>query len=128
VTTSQPAAESVDRDRGDHRCDDRREPDPLLGVVPADDGLEHGDVPGPRGVVGECALDDVGERPVGRGDHGSLVDVERAPAEADDAEHERERRAEVRQRPVDEQESSHEIVRTACRAGGVCRDTHRSPR
>ena len=129
VSSCQPPSEAIDRDRRDHGSDDRGEAHPLLGVVPGDERLEDGEVPRAGRIVRERPLEDVGERAVSGGDDRGLVDVERASSEPDEADDQRERGAEVGQRPIgDGEESSHEVVRAAGRISGVCRDTHRPSR
>ena len=129
VPARQPASEAIRRDGRDDGGDDGGEAHPLLGVVPGDEWLEDGEVSRTGGIVRERPVEDVGERSVRRGDDRGLVDVERASPEPDEADDQRERGAEVGQRPIgDGDESSHEVVRAACRISGVCRDTHRPSR
>ena len=64
---------------------------------------------------------------MGRGDDRGLVDVERASAEPDDAQHERERWAEVRQRPIgDGEQLSHESSERPV-GSAVCAGTLTAP-
>ena len=129
MAAGEPATQPVGRDRGDHRGEHRREPYPRLRVVPRDDRLEGCEVPGAGRIVGEGALDDLGERPPRRRDGDRLVDVERAPTDGDQADHEHKRRAEQGKHAVGGgQQSIHEVVRSARLVGGVCRNAHCAPR
>ena len=88
-TSRETTAEPIHGDGGHHGSQDRRQPYPDLRVVSLHDGLEQGEIPGASRVVGQGALDDVGERALRSRDGRRLADVERPVTERDEPEDER---------------------------------------
>ncbi len=124
-TPRQTAAEPIRRDGRNHGRQDRGEPYPDLRVVSLHDRLEKREIPGTSRVVGQGALDDVGEGALRSRDRRRLADVERSLTKRDEPEDERQAGAEQWQHAVE-----HGVCacfdgdRLARRGGGVGRSAH----
>ena len=102
IPPGETAAEQVHRSRGHDAGDRRRQAKPELRVALRRDRLEQREVARLCRVVRDRPVDDVGEGALRGGEQRGLVHDERATAERDQTEHGGQRRAEERQRAVED--------------------------